>query len=142
MTGKVVDVDITRAGPFGNPFLLGSFDSNDMRRRECVALYGRWLDARPPLAAADMDYGDGRPLPSCVEPRSDYWRSRTATDVMAALERLVSANHGANPCANRDAAAFRLVCSPSCSGRLCHGDVLHIHTSLESLSTYPLLNAG
>ena len=116
VTGEVVDVDITRAGPFGNPFLLGRFDSNGMRRRECVVLYKRWLDARPPLAAADMDYGDGQPLPSSAEPRSDYWRSRTATDVMSAFERLARDNP--------DAAAFRLICSPSCTDRLCHGDVL------------------
>ena len=116
VNGEVVDVDITRAGPFGNPFLLGRFDTNGARRRECVALYGRWLDARPPIEAADMSYGDGEPLPRCVEPQTEYWRGRTATDVMAAFERLTRSNP--------NAAAFRLICSPNCKGRLCHGDVL------------------
>ena len=63
-----------------------------------------------------MSYGDGEPLPRCVEPQSEYWRGRTATDIMAAFERLVRSNP--------NAAAFRLVCSPSCKSRLCHGDVL------------------
>ena len=43
-------------------------------------------------------------------------------DVMSACQRLVEANP--------DAAAFSLVCSRSCRGNLCHGDILARELSL------------
>ena len=109
--GAVVEIDITRAGPFGNPFPMGLFDSNGTRRRQCVALYKQWLDARPATRAADLLIGGSEELPRIHRP-SGRWRDRTATDVMSACQRLVEANP--------DTAAFSLVCSRSCRGKLPH----------------------
>ena len=113
----IIDVDITRSGPFGNPFPMGWFDANGKRRRQCVALHLTWLQARPPIAACELCLDDGSKLPSVYRPKQG-WGDRTATDVTAAMSALRSRHPNAQ--------AFRLVCSPSCKNRLCHGDALAI----------------
>jgi hypothetical protein len=110
---SIVDVDITRNGPFGNPFPLGIFDGNNHRRREVVSLHERWLNHRPAIEAGDLTLADGSPLGPTTRPRSRFWSERTALDVLSAFENLTRSN--------RNARAFRLVCSRSCRNRLCHG---------------------
>ena len=114
--GSIVSIDISNNGPFGNPFPLGVFDSNIARRREAVALHERWLNARPAIEAADIRNFDGSSISSALLLRSGYWRSQTALDVLSAFERIVRANP--------DAHVFRLQCTPSCHGCLCHGSAL------------------
>ena len=46
---EVCDVDVTRKGPFGNPFPLGPTDSFGSLRRECIETYQAWLQAAPPV---------------------------------------------------------------------------------------------
>ena len=113
--GATVDVDITRSGPFGNPYTLGILDLNTSRRREAVVLHERWILARS-MPAGDMRLTDGSPIGVVVSPRSPYWKSRTGLDLNYDFERLMSDNP--------EAEAFRFVCSRSCRGNLCHGTAL------------------
>ena len=106
---EIVDVDVTRSGPFGNPFRLGGFRA---RVREVVELHRRWLDSRPARAASAVRLSDGSPIPRRMQPTQE-WADWTSFDVLDAFDDLVARYP--------DADAFRLHCSPSCKGRLCHG---------------------
>ena len=56
---SIREVDISPTSVFGNPFTFGLFDSNPSRRREAVALHRRWIEAEPPLQAAEVRNFDG-----------------------------------------------------------------------------------
>ena len=112
----MIDVDITRSGPFGNPFPMGLFGSNSARRREVVVLHERWLTGDPTTPAGDMRLSDRSDLAHTVRPRGTYWKERCALDVLSSLEDLARAHPNAQ--------AFRLCCSSSCRGNLCHGTAL------------------
>ena len=83
---------------------------------DAALIAAAWLTARPSVCAEDMTLSDGSHPAQTVRPRGAYWRSRTALDVIADFDRLRRANPHAR--------AFRLQCSQSCRGRLCHGSAL------------------
>jgi hypothetical protein len=111
---RVIDIDITRTGPFGNPFPMGIFGSNDSRRREVVATYERWLAERT-TRADQMRLPDGSPLPITIRPRPRQ-AANLGIDQIAELRDVCDQ-------APEDA-TIRLVCSHACKHRLCHGSVL------------------
>ena len=111
---EVCDVDVTRKGPFGNPFPLGPTDSLGSLRRECIATYQAWLQAAPPMEAGAM-LVNGRSVPCMLRPRK-AWKAWTSRDVTAAMHDLLETHRGVE--------YFRLICSPACDGRLCHSDIL------------------
>ena len=51
-----------------------------------------------------------------------HWREKIGFDALMSFQSLVDANP--------DVAAFSLVCSRSCRGKLCHGDILARELSL------------
>ena len=113
---EITDVDISRAGPFGNPFNMGIFNNNESHRRESIALYQLWLNSRPSVCAEDLVLADGSMVAASLRPRGVYWRTRTGLDVQIAIQNLIR-DHP-------DARAFRLRCSPSPADRLSHGGPL------------------
>jgi len=109
-------VDISRAGPFGNPFNMGIFNNNESHRRESIALYQLWLNSRPSISAEDLVLADGSLVAPSLRPRGAYWRTRTGLDVQIAIQNLVRDYP--------DARAFRLRCSPDPADCLSHGGSL------------------
>ena len=100
---------------------MGAFDSNGARRRQCVALYKQWLVERSTYAE-DLLIGDSQKLPRYTYHPVGQWCDRTGFDALMAFQSLVDSNP--------DVATFALVCSSSCRGKLCHGDILARELSL------------